>query len=586
MNTKRRLTVLVWLIAALVASCQPVPPTPTDTPLPPTITPVPDESLCRLIGSPENITATNGFFVDNQIIVIGDIEGVNAVIGEHNPETGEPLGPGSAGLTLNLIQECDLSFWSNLNLTDQKPYEPLTGADGKESATPPFSTTDYNNLVYRFYEIPGGTQTPPSTTVETAIQQIITSAGDADVFPDANWLADLSGPGSCGDPYSGGGSPYSGGGSPYAGPGIPDRNIMTDMVAQFENQWAIGKQPGGIELPSPHPQGAGVRIAVFDTAPFGLESPTTTAPNPTPVAVPAAFPAWPSDLRLIFTDEIVHPLAPINPPAGDLSDHGLFVAGLIHAIAPESEIHLIRVLNDDACSSLNTINTGLINFVFRMVSRYGNLSKTVINLSFGIHVPDSTVQEQRTDIDWFDDLLQLITFKSVLFAAHGAGAVIVAASGNDAALQMQEPARYDDVIGVAASNQQGGFSCYSNPGDVAAPGGDGGQTAQSNCASLTGNMSATVPASQRPCNDFANCPYGVISLSQSVTGGPGYIFWSGSSFSTALVAGHAALAYEQTGVRERSYCMVTIATQAANRPVPNVTFGLIDVNFSLSYTSC
>jgi len=29
-----------------------------------------------------------------------------------------------------------------------------------------------------------------------------------------------------------------------------------------------------------------------------------------------------------------------------MADHGLFVAGIIHSIAPQASLHLIRVLND------------------------------------------------------------------------------------------------------------------------------------------------------------------------------------------------------------------------------------------------
>lgn len=49
--------------------------------------------------------------------------------------------------------------------------------------------------------------------------------------------------------------------------------------------------------------------------------------------------------------------APVSLPnsAGattDISDHGLFVAGLVYAVAPASNIHLIKVLNDQGQGDL------------------------------------------------------------------------------------------------------------------------------------------------------------------------------------------------------------------------------------------
>ena len=73
----------------------------------------------------------------------------------------------------------------------------------------------------------------------------------------------------------------------------------------------------------------------------------------------------------------------------NLSSHGLFVAGLAKAIAPSSQIYLVRVLADDACGDLDTILRGLEWFQQTMIaSPRGSLKGTVVNLSLGVHHPD------------------------------------------------------------------------------------------------------------------------------------------------------------------------------------------------------
>ena len=61
---------------------------------------------------------------------------------------------------------------------------------------------------------------------------------------------------------------------------------------------------------------------------------------------------------------VLHPqtLEPVTPTT-NVVDHGLFVAGLVHAIAPESKIELIQVLNRRGCGDLQTLNKSLMQFI-------------------------------------------------------------------------------------------------------------------------------------------------------------------------------------------------------------------------------
>ncbi len=57
-------------------------------------------------------------------------------------------------------------------------------------------------------------------------------------------------------------------------------------------------------------------------------------------------------------------------------DHGLFVAGIIHTIAREAQLHLIEVLNWFGVGTLETIARGL---EFARVSRKNTYTPLIVN---------------------------------------------------------------------------------------------------------------------------------------------------------------------------------------------------------------
>jgi subtilisin family serine protease len=115
------------------------------------------------------------------------------------------------------------------------------------------------------------------------------------------------------------------------------------------------------------------------------------------------------------------------------------------------------------------------------------------------------------------------------------------------ALSPHLPAAYPSVIGVAASNTSRERSCFSNWADVSAPGGEGGLGEVPDLS--TDELFDTIPSSCAPVSNECkgNCPNALISMSTSSP--TGYAYWTGTSFSTPLVSGLAALIFD-AGVSE------------------------------------
>jgi hypothetical protein len=245
-----------------------------------------------------------------------------------------------------------------------------------------------------------------------------------------------------------------------------------------------------------------------------------------------------------------------------MPDHGLFAAGIVRDLAPAAEVHLLRILSDYGVGDLLAIT--------HVLSRLPDLFLTdpkrrlVVNLSLVADLPPSeellefwlpnTARDPKTLIPRFADVC------SILGAIHGClsrtidwvaqhrdRVLIVAAAGNDALgrplrPEPRLPARYDDVLGVAAVRRSGQAASFSNRGDAVVMG--------NGVAVLGGNAlpDPVNPTTRSPVVDTTTSPadavVGIFSADRlPIDGQPnesGWVFWAGTSFATPIASAIAA----------------------------------------------
>jgi hypothetical protein len=259
-----------------------------------------------------------------------------------------------------------------------------------------------------------------------------------------------------------------------------------------------------------------------------------------------------------------------------MPDHGLFVAGIIRDLAPSADVHLIRVLSDFGVGDLRALADRLASLPRALLA--GNTKKLVINMSLVADLPISSrlfeilfprsfkrsdrheILERLPDICAIFSQVQQSLAESVVWEPQFRDRVLaVAAAGNDNQEDGVEsrpapryPARYDDVLAVAALNRDVGPAEFSNSGDVIVMG---------NGVAVYGGDSRLDPAGGPPIMtrpDGPNRPpdgiVGLYSLpdfpllvpAAAAAAGAfplndsGWAYWAGTSFATPIISGIVA----------------------------------------------
>jgi len=543
-----------------------------------------------------NNEASNGIFIARQVVVIGSPNDLDAVITTATPAAPvtpqtqivptTPVTPPTSPtpvvstggtnatnkVTLDLIEDCDLSYLNTRKAPDSN------------------TVVEQRKRVLRLYEIPQAIAAS-GLTVESVINQIngarTANEVQRDIFAELNYRAGLleSTRDICYLP-TGGGS--GGGGRDFGDPGILDPGRYPNE--KFTDQWAFRSQ--GINFDSLNGfTGHEVQVGVMDTSPY-----RTSFPFIRRIGIALPSPLW------IKTRNALD-IPPKDPSSRPITrNHGLFVAGLIHRIAPQSSIELIRVLDDDGCGQSFIVAKALHAYTSRESAWTGDLDEHVINMSLGFYIPNDQEQLKNTTSNWNmmkdkDGKLHSYALEDAITKANDLGAIIVAAAGNDSSYpdlprkEMLVPAKYANVIGVAATNTKGELACFSNEGDVSAPGGEGGATTRKKpdgtpeslaCGPRGDSWDQPVGPYHGPeCTDPANCTYGLISLGLTEEGAR-YLYWSGTSFSTPLVSGLAALAYEERSKKQVECLIQKGASGLVGVSTSDPNWGIIDITDSLS----
>ncbi|HET7584122.1 MAG TPA: S8 family serine peptidase [Gemmatimonadaceae bacterium] len=298
-------------------------------------------------------------------------------------------------------------------------------------------------------------------------------------------------------------------------------------------------------------QGAGARVAILDTGidPGHLDlNGRVDLTSSASMLTPGSSPCGSVDETTIF----------------DLNFHGTFVSALVTSngigmgsVAPDAQLVAFKVLNCSGRGSFLDVINGIIAAT--------NAGANVINMSLG------AIVSRRSSGPLIDALQAAVDFAT----AHGV--TVVAAAGNDAidfdhlpkdladAKIMDIPGMLKNVLSVGATapvNQQNfdQLATYTNFGkqgtDVMAPGGD----------LVAGGVQQDLIISA--CSRFV--------CGVSPTGGNFYVLASGTSFSSPLTAGAAAVALSQG--QEPAHCIIKGADRITGRGNdPLYSRGRVDV---------
>lgn len=318
------------------------------------------------------------------------------------------------------------------------------------------------------------------------------------------------------------------------------------------------------ELPFAPEKGANVHVAILDTAPCAsdLDEAYTIWEGESELIAQLLKPE--PDRRLRLVTDIYAEIELLDFSLARhrywMADHGLFIAGEISSIAPEAQIHLIKIFTSYGAASTLTLAQGLL----RVLTDEEIGRPLIVNCSFGLAAPvpghdDPDFPVELHDPETFE---RMQTSIRALFDELTAQAevIVVASAGDDTDLdpatnpdQLRAPARfpaaYDNVIGVGAlpkdfPQQNGQFTAasYANLADSTPDTGYmtlGGESGPGK--GILGLFVYEFPdylgLGGKPPKDPKESTRDHLRYSANDKSGQGSVEWAGASFAAPIITG-------------------------------------------------
>jgi hypothetical protein len=386
---------------------------------------------------------------------------------------------------------------------------------------------------------------------------------------------------------------HLGGGGPGSHPRPYRTSVSGDVERPGRKKWKV-KPPAAIEHVVGTSGGAGVDVVILDTAPG-------------PHDMARAYTTWRDDHTLVR--RLLGPASPLSVTYAsyadlleledyglrghryEMTDHGLFVAGIVHSIAPEARLDLIEVLNPYGVGTTRTIGAGLREAQRRAIERRRPM---VVNCSLVIYTPrpedldrlkyedpdawggysESSFAALCAELD--DDLR--VQIEDACAGLHANDVLVVAAAGNDAVGSYRPPARFpaafNQVVGVGALDPDDLPAPYSNISDDPAP-------QVKIVASFGGAIDAAVVSGARGAADDDDelaaaedrAMLGIyIGDFPPRRGSPnprnihGWAWWSGTSFAAPTISGTLATLRSPAGPNRTAHAALAEVMGVATQP--------------------
>ena len=250
----------------------------------------------------------------------------------------------------------------------------------------------------------------------------------------------------------------------------------------------------------------------------------------------------------------------------ELADHGLFIAGIVHDVAPDTKIECIRVLDDLCVGDVQVIANALWSIYYRKALRTGDLYKKPVVVNLSLVIPtDEEANSKGVSTAFSGSTNVWSSVQQPLLSLSNLGVISVASAGNEADLRDMPggnrpnalyPAKFgnapynmEGVIPVGAVDGKGqatSYSCYPGPRGIAVYGGE------------VPSVTPKVPPSSNPSVDITDALRGIYSSSDypplsidppaqyyAAPDARAWAYWVGTSFATPIISGLAARILEE-----------------------------------------